>query len=96
MLIQLLLVHISSEESDSIAMHDFAFGIWTGKKMIKSRILPLAKTWLKFVPSIDIYSDYLDMDDVYEVLNSSNHLNITFHTIPVSYTHLTLPTTERV
>ncbi|EAY22925.1 hypothetical protein TVAG_076720 [Trichomonas vaginalis G3] len=69
-------------------MHDFAFGIWTGKKMIKSRILPLAKTWLKFVPSIDIYSDYLDMDDVYEVLNSSNHLNITFHTIPTFAHHL--------
>ena len=67
---------------------DIAFGIWTGKKMLSKRVLGLAKTWLKLVPQIDVYSDYIDDNDAYAILNTSNHLNITFHSIPTFAHHL--------
>ena len=82
------LFSLSVETDENLTFDDFAFGIWTGEKMLKKRVYDLAKTWIKLMPQIDIYSDYINDKDALEILNTSNHLNITFHSIPTFAHHL--------
>lgn len=71
-----------------LSLNDLAFGIWTGIETFDTRMIPLSKTWLQLVPEIHVYSDEIPLNSSESIVNSSNHLNIKFHEMPMKSHHL--------
>ena len=78
--------------NETISINDIAFGIWSGKKMLNSRVLGLAKTWIQLIPEMHVYSDFLPEDSIELIYNSSKHLNLYLHAIP-TFAHYLVGTT---
>lgn len=74
--------------SRSLTLNDIAFGLWTGEEMFDERISSMSKTWLQLIPEVHIYSDEIPLNSSKSITDSSNHLNIIFHQIPMQSHHL--------
>ncbi|OHT11963.1 hypothetical protein TRFO_18339 [Tritrichomonas foetus] len=83
-----MLIFSLSFLSFSLSLDDIAFGIWTGIEMFESRMIPLAKTWLQFIPEIHVYSDEVPKNQAEAIVTQNNHLNIKFHEIPMFSNYL--------
>lgn len=72
----------------SLSLDDLSFGIWTGIETFDTRMVSLSKTWLQLIPEIHVYSDEVPSNSSRIITESSNHLNIKFHEIPLKSHHL--------
>ena len=61
----------------NLSLSDIAVGVWSGHEVFSERIIPSLKTWMRFFPEVNIYTDYLPSDFDPNIIKNNSHVNVT-------------------